>query len=302
MDGITFNVGAPQAANGAELRAVARRAEKLGYVALWAPDHPGAVASPFVLLAHAAAATTTLRLQTYVLNAGLREPLQLASDVATLDALSDGRFTLGLGAGHTPAEWEMRGHQRPSPADRIARMVDVVDATRHLLSGAVVSRSSAHLTLRDAQLGAPRPVQEPVPLLVGGANPRVVDFALEHADVVGLSGLGRTLADGHLHETRWGQDELDALARQLAHRRPDTTIDALVQFVKITDRREADAERFAGRWTTSTAREVLACPFVLLGTLDQIAAEMAVHRERFGINSYSVRAAALEAMAPLIGD
>src|SRR5882724_8802882 len=100
---VTFSVAA-QPAGAAEWLDLARRAESLGLDSLYVPDHPGTCASPFVALAAAAAVTTRLRLGSYVSNAGVREPILLASDVATLDVVSGGRAVLGLGAGHTPAE------------------------------------------------------------------------------------------------------------------------------------------------------------------------------------------------------
>ena len=94
---------------------LAKRAEDSGFDALYVGDHPGVTASPFAALAAAASVTTTLKVGTYVLNAGVRDPLAIASDAATVDVLSGGRFVLGLGAGHTPAEWTMTG--RVFPAD-----------------------------------------------------------------------------------------------------------------------------------------------------------------------------------------
>ena len=81
---------------------LAQRCEESGFDALLAADHPGSSASPFVALAAAAAVTSTLGLGSYVSNTGVREPVLLAADVATLDVVSDGRARLGLGAGHTP--------------------------------------------------------------------------------------------------------------------------------------------------------------------------------------------------------
>ena len=92
---------------------LARRAEGSGFDALYVADHLGATASPFTALAAAAGATSTLKLGTYVLNTGIRDPLSIASEAATLDVISHGRFMLGLGAGHTPAEWSMTGREYP---------------------------------------------------------------------------------------------------------------------------------------------------------------------------------------------
>jgi len=66
--------------------------------------------------------TERIRLGTYVLQAGVREPLDMANDAATLDLLDPGRVVLGMGAGHTPVEWGAIGRRRPAPAKRIARL------------------------------------------------------------------------------------------------------------------------------------------------------------------------------------
>ena len=102
--------------NAAEWLDTARRAEAAGFDTLLTADHPGSCATPFVALAAAAAVTTTIKLGSYVVNAGVREPMLLAADVATLDVVSGGRAVLGIGAGHTPAEW-----RRSVAAGRIRR-------------------------------------------------------------------------------------------------------------------------------------------------------------------------------------
>ena len=105
-------------AEPADLRswlALARRLESAGFHALVMGDHPGSGASPWPAPGSAAAATTTLKLGTCVAQAGVREPVHVASDAATLDILAPGRVLLGVGAGHTPGEWEDIGRHRPAP-------------------------------------------------------------------------------------------------------------------------------------------------------------------------------------------
>jgi alkanesulfonate monooxygenase SsuD/methylene tetrahydromethanopterin reductase-like flavin-dependent oxidoreductase (luciferase family) len=80
--------------------AQARRAQELGFDVLVVPDHLDESFAPIAALASAAAATSTLRLGTYVLNNDLRNPVVVAQEAITLDVLSGGRFELGLGAGH----------------------------------------------------------------------------------------------------------------------------------------------------------------------------------------------------------
>src|SRR5919206_410144 len=148
-----------QPANAAEWVDTARRAEAAGFDGLYVPDHPGSCAAPHVALAAAAAVTSRIKLAAYVANAGVREPMLLAADIATLDVVSGGRAILGVGAGHTPAEWTAVGRTRPDVKGRVDYCIAVVEATRALLAGDEVN---------GVPLTAPRPVQERIPLLIGG--------------------------------------------------------------------------------------------------------------------------------------
>ncbi|HEX5095154.1 MAG TPA: TIGR03621 family F420-dependent LLM class oxidoreductase [Acidimicrobiia bacterium] len=261
---------------------LAARAEAVGFAALLVADHPGSSASPFVALGAAASVTSTIALGTYVVNAGVRDPVHVASDVATLDVVSGGRALLGLGAGHTPAEWEMSGLRYPSAGERVDHLFRFVERVR--------------ARLQDPEV-LPRPVQPRIPLLLGGGNRRLLAYAVAHADIVALSGLGRTLADGHTHEVRWRAADVDALAASV---RGAACVDVLVQHVEITDEREAVAARFAEDVPSLTVDDLLACPFVLIGTEDEIAAQVRSHHERWGIDRFTVRAPALDAIAAVI--
>ena len=95
-----FGVGLRVAKSISSVQDAARRAEDLGFDVLHLPDHIGAPA-PFPTLMAAAAATKTLRMGTFVLNACFYKPALLARDVQALRDLSDGRFELGLGE-HLP--------------------------------------------------------------------------------------------------------------------------------------------------------------------------------------------------------
>jgi alkanesulfonate monooxygenase SsuD/methylene tetrahydromethanopterin reductase-like flavin-dependent oxidoreductase (luciferase family) len=86
--------------------AAAVRAEELGFDIVLAADHVGLGWSPLPTLAAVAAATERIRLGTLVLNNDMRNPVQLAWEVSTIDRISGGRFELGLGAGHTPSEYD----------------------------------------------------------------------------------------------------------------------------------------------------------------------------------------------------
>src|SRR5919107_87067 len=104
----------------------------------------------------------------------------------------------------------------PDVKGRIEHFIAVTEATRTLLSGGAVN---------GVPLTRPRPVQQPVPLLIGGGNTRLLHWAAEHADIIGLGGMGRTLPDGHGHEVRWREHEIDAQVDLVRSR----TLEALVQ-------------------------------------------------------------------------
>ena len=222
---------------------LAVKVEDLGFDALYVADHIGIAPSPFAALAAAASVTTALRLGTYVVNCGVRDPLTLASDTATLDQLSDGRVVLGLGAGHTPAEWTMSGHPYPSAAQRVGRLGEMVDVVNALLRGEAVTFHGRYLDLDEAVLSEPRPVQDKIPVLIGGNGRGLLGLAGRAADIVGLTGLGRTLDDGHRHDVDWRAESIDervALVRAAgAGRTVAPVLDALVQHVAITDDRGA---------------------------------------------------------------
>ncbi|MEO3746818.1 LLM class flavin-dependent oxidoreductase [Plantactinospora sp. B5E13] len=283
---------------------LARRCEAAGFDSLLVADHPGSAASPFVALAAASAVTSTLGLGSNVSNAGVREPVLLAADVATLDLVSNGRARLGIGAGHTPAEWRAVGRERPDVAGRVRRCLAVVQAVQNLLDGAEVTVDTPELVAHAAALTAPRPVQRRIPLTVGTANSHLLRWAGAHADIVGLTGFGRTLADGHNHRARWRTDQIDAQLAQVAAgaagRDEPPHLEALVQRFVVTDDAEAAAKETAEQLGL-TVSELLAAPFVLIGTEDEIVSAIAEHERRWGITRYVVRRDALDAAPSLLG-
>lgn len=281
----------------------AQRCERSGFASLSVADHPGTGPAPFVALAAAGAVTSDLQLGTYVVNAGTWEPLALASEVATLDLVSAGRAVLGVGAGHTPAEWTMRGREYPSARERVEHMIELIEVTRRLLDGEVVSFRGRHVRTVDAYLEKPRPVQGSIPLVVGGNGRRVLHYAAQHADVVALSGLGRTLPDGYRHEVDWATDRIDErvelvhLAAEAVGRTP--TLEALVQRLEITDDAQGAATELAEQLNGVSADDLLAAPYVLFGTVEEIAAELRHHQRRWGISRFVVRAGVVDAAETL---
>lgn len=293
---INFSMQARLTSDLTDFLEAARKAEDLGYTSFMVPDHPGSVPNPFVSLAAAASVTQTIALGPYVLNAGVRDPFSIAVDTVTLNTVSGGRAFLGMGAGHTPAEWAAIGQERPSAADRVGRMIEMTLLIQRLMAGESVTHAGQYVSMRDASLMEPS--EDTIPTLVGGGNTALLDFAGEHADIMGLSGLGRTLEDGHRHEVRWTHDRIQAQVDRVNAAGRPVAFEALVQRVAITDDREAAVEDLADLGLPTA--DLLDQPYMLIGTLDQIEEQILRHKERWGITRYAVRTDALEALAPLV--
>jgi len=119
---------------------------------------------PLIWMAHVAACTTTLRLMTGVLVMPQRNPLVLAKQVATLDAMSDGRIELGIGVGWLREEFDALG----VPFDeRGSRTDEYVAAVRALWAGDDASHDGRFVQFSGMSCN-PKPRQAPLPIVVGG--------------------------------------------------------------------------------------------------------------------------------------
>ncbi len=289
--------------NGAELRNIATRVERIGCYGLFVADHPGTCVSPFVTLAAASMVTERIRLGTYVLNSGVLHPIDVASAINTLDHLSNGRAILGVGAGHTPQEWTARGLAKPSASQRVDRMETFIDTVRALISGESVTASDHGIELQNACIFTPLAVQNPIPLLVGGNGNRVLEYGGKHGDIVSISGLGATQADGHRHTPKWTPEEIAESVQTVetgsAGRTAPPIREALVQHLEITVDRRGVLENFAALAQTDVAL-LEDIPFILVGTIDQIADQLMANRQRWGFTSYVVRSSMLNDLETLM--
>lgn len=171
---------------------LARHAEELGYETAWLPDHVlppgpfgqvfGGVYEPLITLTHVAARTETIRIGTSILILPLREPFVLAKQVATLDALSGHRLTLGVGVGWNEPEFAEVGADFASRGPR-------TDETLALLE-------RLFSTGRGPGGGYFEPRPGHVPLMIGGNSP----VALRRAARVGDSWLSAGLEPAEFGE------------------------------------------------------------------------------------------------------
>ncbi|WP_028066833.1 TIGR03619 family F420-dependent LLM class oxidoreductase [Solirubrobacter soli] len=151
---------------------VARRAEELGYASLWtfqrvlSTDEHRSVLDPVLPLAYAAAHTERIRLGTATICAPFTPPALLAKTLTSLDVLSGGRLTVGLGMGWMPEEYAAAGvpYRR-----RGARMDEYLRCLHTLWTQDPVEFAGEFYTVPRSFVG-PKPVQRPhPPVLLGGA-------------------------------------------------------------------------------------------------------------------------------------
>ena len=139
-----FGVNVGRATSRAEWTEKARKLEDLGYSVLTVPDHLTDLLAPLPALVSAAEATTHLRVGTNVLNNDLRHPVLVAREAATVDLLTDGRFQLGLGAGHVQSEYDQAGLGFDAAGTRVARLAEAVTIIKGLFTGAPVTFAGQH--------------------------------------------------------------------------------------------------------------------------------------------------------------
>jgi probable F420-dependent oxidoreductase len=146
-------------------------AEQIGYDDVWLTEHhfceDGHAPSILPLASAVAVATRRIRIGTSVLLLPLHHPVRVAEDAATIDILSNGRFDLGVGIGYRPQEFDGFGI---SVKTRGARVDEGLAIIRARWRGETVDFHGKYYQVKGATL-APRPVQDPMPLWVGGFAP-----------------------------------------------------------------------------------------------------------------------------------
>jgi len=173
----------------ARFLAAVRDAEAAGVRAVWTYDHlswrdlrDGPWYGAVPLLAAAATATTRVRLGTGVASPNFRHPVPFGKEVMTLDALSAGRFDLGLGAGGAGSDATVLGTPARPPRERAERFEEFVGLLDLLLRSPATSYDGHHFSATDARM-IPGSVQRPrVPFTVAAAGPRALRIAARYGD------------------------------------------------------------------------------------------------------------------------
>ena len=179
----------PDLVGAAGVTAVAQAAEAAGFHGYGFTDHPSPTDrwlkagghdafDPFVALGFAAGVTSRLRLIPNIVVLPYRNPFVVAKAAATLDVLSDGRFTLAVGAGYLKAEFAALGVDH---AERNELMDEALRVVRAIWTGDDVTVYGRHFSARGIT-AHPRPVTQPhPPIWIGGNSARARQRVADHA-------------------------------------------------------------------------------------------------------------------------
>jgi probable F420-dependent oxidoreductase len=285
----------------AEIRSTATRAEfvdsvreieRLGYSSAMLSDHLVDQFAPISALSVAAAVTSTLRLGAFVFNNDLRHPVVLAQELATLDRLSDGRLEIGIGAGWNKPEYEGAGIPFDPGATRIDRLAEAVTIMKGLCADGPIDFEGRFYQVKGFE-DFPRPIQRPhPPFLIGGGSPKLLRFAAQHAQIVGIA--PRVRPDGTADVmgcTLAGSEKKIAIIREAAGPRLDQLeINTYPSFsAKVTDQAHPAAREVADRIRRRygldlSEQDILDSPHVFVGSTDALIEKFQMLRERLGIS------------------
>ncbi len=170
-----------RAPDAAELAAFLREVEQAGFHSAWAMEPQLAASSalePFSVLSFACAHTTSVRLALAVAVLPLHQPVRLARQAATIDHLSGGRFTLGVGVGVAALPHAAFGVKA---SERAPRFEEYLDVMRRLWTEPEMDFEGRFVTLRHARM-EPKPVQQPLPVWFGAGSPPALRRTARLAD------------------------------------------------------------------------------------------------------------------------
>ena len=199
-----FSLWASNSRPWSEIVDLATYVESVGWHGFWLPDHfmshtadesPGLepALDCWTVLAAVAVAVPNLRLTSMVSPLTIHHPVVLAKRVVTVDQISNGRATLGLGAGWQVNEHRGYGFELRQPGERVTHFIEAIRVIRELLDNDRANFAGHWYTLTDATF-EPKPVQSRLPILVGTAGSRMLRTMARYADAWNTWGTPSTVA------------------------------------------------------------------------------------------------------------
>jgi F420-dependent oxidoreductase-like protein len=259
----------------ADVLGIAREAESAGFRALWVSDHlllsADAVATDcleaWTLLAALAVDTKKIRLGPMVTSQSYRNPALLAKIAAGVDQISGGRLEFGIGAGWKEVEYKAYGYEFPDAPMRVTQLVETLEICTRLWTEPKATYQGKHYRIEDA-VCAPKPVQKPLPIWIGGTKPRVMRIAAKYAQWFNMSNPGQA-AEPRIAELNTALPEAcKAVGRDVATLKRSLFIQVLV----APTRRETleIAAELGSRVKTSGAEWLKARAAMIVGTPDEV--------------------------------
>lgn len=300
-----FGVQAKSAASGKKWAELARKVEDLGYSVLGLPDHFDGQLAPTVGLTAAASVTSSLRVGALVWCNDYRHPVTFASEMATLDLLSDGRLELGIGAGWMKSDYEQAGMPYDRPGVRIERLIESVSVLQGLFADGPFSFVGEHYQISDLDL-QPKPVQRPhPPFIIGGGGPRMLKTAARLADIVGVnanlksgvidsSTISDAVAERFTEKIKWVKEGAGDRFDQIE-------LNVRTFFVVFTDNPATSASELAPALGMEP-EQALGSPLALIGNTNRMAELCRERRETFGFSYITIGADDIEQFAPVVAE
>jgi probable F420-dependent oxidoreductase len=297
----TQSGGAP---SGQEWIDRAKRLEALGYDTLAMPDHMiGGAWAAMPSLAVAATVTRTLRVGTLVIDNDFRNPTVFARECATVDALTNGRFEIGIGAGWLDRDYQSTGIPFDRGRVRVARLAEAVTLMKRLFTEEQVTFAGEFYKVEKAEC-RPKPVQQPYPpFLIAGGGPDILALAGREANIVaivpaGITGSGKIPPENFTLETMRGQIGLvrDAGGARFGEIELSMFLDCT-----LSDDREKSIAELAekGRVTPDVVRNNA---YRGIGTLRDIRDHIIRVRDAIGVTYFCLRGPDVESLGPIVGE
>lgn len=186
-----FSAWANSAHPWPEVRDFVRAVEDMGWDGFWYADHympntpdgepaAGDFHECFSVLSALAATTSRMRLGSLVTPTTMNHPALIANRAATIDRISNGRFVLGMGAGWQVNEHRAFGIELFDAKARVDRFAEAIEIVVSMLSQERTTFAGQHFTITDAPC-EPKPVQSPLPILVGTGGARMLRLTARFA-------------------------------------------------------------------------------------------------------------------------
>lgn len=282
---------------------LAQRTEANGFDVLTMPDHFTDQLAPIPALMTAADSTTTLRVGALVWDNDYKHPVVLAKELATIDVLSGGRLELGLGAGWMISDYEKSGIIYDRPGVRIDRFIEGLDVIRGCMAAESFSYSGEHYTITNYN-GLPKPIQAPCPpILIGGGGKRVLTYAAQHADIVGVNATltaGAVGPDVIATMSAVAVDDKVAIVRTaVGSRINDIEMNIRAFMVNVTDDASGAINRLASAMHVDDSM-IAETPFALIGPPSKLIEDLLARRERWGFSYVIVGGEDIERFAPVV--